>query len=162
MFSHYQKVLSIRAAYKEIFANGERTVVMLSDEEGYDVVKRSYEGASVYVALNITAAAKELTIPVDMAAGTRVQDLYGGKIYTVSESGEVTLTIPAAAEGGTAILVLAPEGAIEDTPVETPTETPGDETKPKNNIGWIIAAVGAGAVAIGAGTAVAIKKKKSK
>lgn len=162
MFSHYQRVLSIRAAYKELFANGDRTVVMLSDEEGYDVVKRSYEGASVYVALNITAAAKELTIPVDMAAGTRVQDLYGGKIYIVSESGEVTLTIPAAAEGGTAILVLAPEGATEDTPVETPTETPNDETEPKNNIGWIIAGIGAGAVAIGAGTAVAIKKKKSK
>ncbi len=164
MFSHYQKVLAIRAAYKELFANGDRTVIALSDEEGYDIVKRSYNGESVYIALNITAEAKELTFPVEAEAGALLQDLYSGKLYTASDSKEITVTVPAAAEGGTVILALAPEGAGEETPAES-TDTPAasdGETEPKDNTLWVIAGVGAGVVVIGAGTAVAIKKKKNK
>ena len=39
-------------------------VVAGSDEEGYDVVSRSYGGTTLYVGMNIKDTAKEVKVPV--------------------------------------------------------------------------------------------------
>ena len=60
----------------------------------------------MYVALNITASETEVTFPVDQKAGSELTDLYSGKYYVVSDTQEVTITIPAAADGGTVIFYV--------------------------------------------------------
>lgn len=103
-YQHYKNLLSIRNAYTDVFARGIRKVVASSDEEGYDVVSRSYGGTTLYVGMNIKDAAKEVKVPVSLAAGTEVKDLYSGATYTVGSDKTVAVTIPAAKDGGTVIL----------------------------------------------------------
>lgn len=103
-YQHYKNLLSIRNAYTDVFARGSRTVVASSDEECYDVVSRSYGGTTLYVGMNIKDTAKEVKVPVSLAAGTEVKDLYSGATYTVGSDKTVAVTIPAAKDGGTVIL----------------------------------------------------------
>jgi len=103
-YQHYKNLLSIRNAYTDVFARGSRTVVAGSDEEGYDVVSRSYGGTTLYVGMNIKDTAKEVKVPVSLAAGTEVKDLYSGATYTVGSDKTVAVTIPEAKDGGTVIL----------------------------------------------------------
>ena len=71
-YQHYKKMLSIRNAYTDVFARGSRNVVASSDEEGYDVVSRSYGGTTLYVGMNIKDTAKEVKVPVNANAGNTV------------------------------------------------------------------------------------------
>ena len=103
-YQHYKNLLSIRNAYTDVFARGSRTVVASSDEECYDVVSRSYGGTTLYVGMNIKDTVKEVKVPVSLAAGTEVKDLYSGATYTVGSDKTVAVTIPAAKDGGTVIL----------------------------------------------------------
>lgn len=103
-YQHYKNLLRIRNAYTDVFARGSRTVVAGSDEECYDVVSRSYGGTTLYVGMNIKDTAKEVKVPVSLAAGTEVKDLYSGATYTVGSDKTVAVTIPAAKDGGTVIL----------------------------------------------------------
>lgn len=144
MLSHYRKLLAIRAAHKELFARADRTVLAMSDEEGYDIVKRAYGDDAVYIALNLGSEVKSVTVAVELAAGTALTDLYGGGSYTVSETGELTLPIPAAADGGTMILRVEPPAP----------------PAPDSNPAVIAAIVIAAAVAAGAVAVVMILRKK--
>ena len=104
MLNHYEKLLSIRNEYKKLFARGARSSVLASDDDGYDVFTRSYNGTKLYVGLNIKDADQTISIPVSEAAGSTMTDLYSGKTYTVSTDGKVEITIPKAVDGGTVIL----------------------------------------------------------
>lgn len=104
IYSHYKTMLAIRSEYSEVFAKGDRASVLLSDAEGYDVISRSYGGDTLYVGMNIKDAARTVTIPVDAAAGAEMENLYDGTLYTVAADQTVTITIPAAADGGTIVL----------------------------------------------------------
>ncbi len=104
MLNHYKKLLSIRNEYKKLFARGDRSSVLVSDKDGYDVFTRSYNGTKLYVGLNIKDENQTISIPVSEAAGSTMKDLYSGKTYTVSTDGKVEITIPKAADGGTVIL----------------------------------------------------------
>ena len=104
MLNHYKKLLSIRNEYKKLFARGDRSSVLASDDDGYDVFTRSYNGTKLYVGLNIKDADQTISIPVSEAAGSTMTDLYSGKTYTVSTDGKVEITIPKAVDGGTVIL----------------------------------------------------------
>lgn len=104
MLNHYKKLLSIRNEYKKLFARGDRSSVLVSDKNGYDVFARSYNGTKLYVGLNIKDADQTISIPVSEAAGSTMTDLYSGKTYTVSTDGKVEITIPKAVDGGTVIL----------------------------------------------------------
>lgn len=119
-YQHYKNLLSIRNAYTDVFARGSRTVVAGSDEEGYDVVSRSYGGTTLYVGMNIKDTAKEVKVPVSLAAGTEVKDLYSGATYTVGSDKTVAVTIPAAKDGGTVILTevkkTKDQGKTDPTP----------------------------------------------
>lgn len=124
-YQHYKNLLSIRNAYTDVFARGSRTVVAGSDEEGYDVVSRSYGGTTLYVGMNIKDTAKEVKVPVSLAAGTEVKDLYSGATYTVGSDKTVAVTIPAAKDGGTVILTEVKKtkdpGKTDPTPVDKKT-----------------------------------------
>lgn len=126
-YQHYKNLLSIRNAYTDVFARGSRTVVASSDEECYDVVSRSYGGTTLYVGMNIKDTAKEVKVPVSLAAGTEVKDLYSGATYTVGSDKTVTVTIPAAKDGGTVILTEVKK-TVDPTPADPgkkdPTPTP--------------------------------------
>ncbi len=126
-YQHYKNLLSIRNAYTDVFARGSRTVVAGSDEERYDVVSRSYGGTTLYVGMNIKDTAKEVKVPVSLAAGTEVKDLYSGATYTVGSDKTVAVTIPAAKDGGTVILTEVKK-TVDPTPADPgkkdPTPTP--------------------------------------
>lgn len=121
-YQHYKNLLSIRNAYTDVFARGSRNVVASSDEEGYDVVSRSYGGTTLYVGMNIKDTVKEVKVPVSLAAGTEVKDLYSGATYTVGSDKTVTVTIPAAKDGGTVILTEVKK-TVDPTP--TPVKKDG-------------------------------------
>lgn len=126
-YQHYKNLLSIRNAYTDVFARGSRTSILSSDEDGYDVVARSYGDTTLYVGMNIKDTAKEVKVPVSLAAGSEVKDLYSGATYTVGSDKAVTVTIPAAKDGGTVILTEVKK-TVDPTPADPgkkdPTPTP--------------------------------------
>lgn len=103
IYNHYKTMLSIRNAYTDVFARGSRTSILLSDEGGYDVIARSYGDTTLYVGMNVSTNELQLTIPVTEGDASVMTDLYSGKTYVVN-GGNVTVTIPSAADGGTVIL----------------------------------------------------------
>ena len=127
IYKHYKTMLSIRNAYTDVFARGSRNVVASSDEEGYDIIARSYGDTTLYVGMNINDTAKEVKVPVNANAGDTVKNLYDGKTYTVSSDKTVTVSIPAAKDGGTVILTEVKK-TVDPTPADPgkkdPTPTP--------------------------------------
>ena len=113
-YQHYKTMLSIRNAYTDVFARGSRTSILSSDEDGYDVIARSYGDTTLYVGMNINEKATEVTIPVSAEAGSKMKNLYDGKEYTVSADKTVTVSIPAAKDGGTVILNAVKSAIIPD------------------------------------------------
>ena len=113
-YQHYKTMLSIRNAYTDVFARGSRTSILSSDEDGYDVIARSYGDTTLYVGMNINKKATEVTIPVSAEAGSKMENLYDGKEYTVSADKTVTVSIPAAKDGGTVVLNAVKTAIIPD------------------------------------------------
>lgn len=132
-YQHYKNLLSIRNAYTDVFARGSRTVVAGSDEEGYDVVSRSYGGTTLYVGMNIKDTAKEVKVPVSLAAGTEVKDLYSGATYTVGSDKTVAVTIPAAKDGGTVILTEVKK-TVDPTPADPGKKDPTPAPAKKDGV----------------------------
>ena len=64
--------------------------------------------------MNINEKATEVTIPVSAEAGSKMKNLYDGKEYTVSADKTVTVSIPAAKDGGTVILNAVKSAIIPD------------------------------------------------
>lgn len=137
IYNHYKTMLSIRNAYTDVFARGSRTSILSSDEDGYDVIARSYGDTTLYVGMNIKEKATDVTIPVSAEAGSKIENLYDGKEYTVSADRTVTVSIPAAKNGGTVILTEVKK-TVDPTPADpgktdpTPADpTPADPTPAK-------------------------------
>ena len=135
IYKHYKTMLSIRNAYTDVFARGSRNVVASSDEEGYDVVSRSYGGTTLYVGMNIKDAAKEVKVPVNANAGDTVKNLYDGKTYTVSSDKTVTVSIPAAKDGGTIILTEVKK-TVDPTPTPAEKDDKDSTTTPAAKVDW--------------------------
>lgn len=117
IYNHYKTMLAIRNAYTDVFARGNRSTVAVSDADGYEVISRSYGNSTLYVGMNVKEAEKEVVIPVAESAGTVLRNLYDGKTYTVSADQNVSVTIPAAKDGGT--IVLTAETKAEPAPDNT-------------------------------------------
>lgn len=135
IYKHYKTMLSIRNAYTDVFTRGSRNVVASSDEEGYDVVSRSYGGTTLYVGMNIKDAAKEVKVPVNANAGDTVKNLYDGKTYTVSSDKTVTVSIPAAKDGGTVILTEVKK-TVDPTPTPAEKDDKDSTTTPATKVDW--------------------------
>lgn len=132
-YQHYKNLLSIRNAYTDVFARGSRTVVASSDEECYDVIARSYGDTTLYVGMNIKDTAKEVKVPVSLAAGTEVKDLYSGATYTVGSDKTVAVTIPAAKDGGTVILTEVKK-TVDPTPADPGKKDPTPAPAKKDGV----------------------------
>lgn len=106
IYNHYKKMLSIRSEYADVFAKGTRQSVSGTNADKYDVFSRSYNKTTLYVGINIDInTGKEVSFAVNNSGITAYRDLYSNQEYTVSEDGKVTITIPAAKNGGTIVLV---------------------------------------------------------
>ena len=114
MFNHYKKVLNIRRDYSEVFAKGTRKAVAADSALGYEVFSRSYEDTTIYVGVNVHGTDRQAKFFVPGATGSVYTDLYSGKTYKVASDGSITVTIPMAQNGGTAILV-GTGVAVKDT-----------------------------------------------
>ena len=130
ILNHYKGLLAARNVYSEVFAKGERVGLGTSDADGYVVFDRVYEGRHVVTALNTTDKAKTITFDLKKVA---VDDVYTNLItsgYGNSskiDGTKVTLTIPAASEGGTYMFTYADnkqqqqqqEAKLENTVIKT-------------------------------------------
>lgn len=138
IYNHYKTMLAIRNAYTDVFARGNRSTVAVSDADGYEVISRSYGNSTLYVGMNVKEAEKEVVIPVAESAGTVLKNLYDGKTYTVSADRNVSVTIPAAKDGGTIVLTVekktepAPDEKQDDKKTDT-AESNGNAQSSGNN-----------------------------
>lgn len=101
--AHYKTMLAIRNKYSDVLAKGSRTTVVADNERGLDVFTRSYGGTSLIVALNIRDAAQEYVL-VGQNPGATFNDLYSDTQYVADKNGNVIITVPAVADGGTVVL----------------------------------------------------------
>ncbi|CAM3882598.1 pullulanase [Alkalicoccus chagannorensis] len=131
---HYTKLLDFRGEHNEVLSRGDRNQVAGSDEDGYMVFSRAYDGEAVYTGLNTSD--EEQTAVLDVSSDdTVVIDAYSGSTYEAAD-GTVEVTIPAAADGGTALLTTENgviEGAGEDVEAPEEPETPADESDIPDN-----------------------------
>lgn len=104
VLDHYSKVLNFRSAHSEVFAKGDRATIGGSDADKFLLFARKNGNESAYVGLNVADTAKDVKLTV--TAGAVVTDHYANQTYTASEAGEVTLFIPAKADGGTVLLTV--------------------------------------------------------
>jgi secreted pullulanase len=109
ILTHYQKILNFRGDHSEVFAKGNRNYVGGTNAEKFLLFSRTYKNDSVHVGLNVADSAKEVTLSVDSPDAV-ITDHYSNKVYTTTEEGTVTITIPAKADGGTVLLSV--EGGI--------------------------------------------------
>ena len=133
IYNHYKTMLAIRNTYTDVFARGNRSTVAASDAEGYEVISRSYGADTLYVGMNVKEAAKEVVIPVTAKAGTILTNLYDGKTYTVSADQKVSITIPAAKDGGTIVLTEQTKELPKPTPDEKQDNKKTDTAESNGN-----------------------------
>ena len=133
IYNHYKTMLAIRNAYTDVFARGNRSTVTASDAEGYEVISRSYGADTLYVGMNVKEAAKEVVIPVTAKAGTILTNLYDGKTYTVSADQKVSITIPAAKDGGTIVLTEQTKEQPKPAPDEKQDDKKTDTAESNGN-----------------------------
>lgn len=108
IYNHYKKMLAIRSEYADVFAKGSRQFVSGTNADKYDVFSRSYNGTTLYVGINIDAnTAKTAKFKVNNSGITGYKDLYSDQEYMVAEDGTIEVSIPAAKNGGTVVLVAS-------------------------------------------------------
>ena len=116
VLEHYKKVLAFRNANTDVFAKGDRGKIAGTDSEKYLIFTRSYGDESVYVGLNTSVAAKDVTL--NFGSGDAVvTDHYSGQTYEATEEGKVTFTIPSMEDGGTVLFTVENGGVpVVDEP----------------------------------------------
>ncbi|WP_416151885.1 pullulanase [Salipaludibacillus sp. HK11] len=103
ILEHYQAILSFRGDNSEVFARGERNQIAGSDDEEFLLFDRAYNGDSVYVGLNVSEEEQYVTLNVD-SEDVEVMNHYNGEAFATNSDNEVTIPIPAMADGGTVLL----------------------------------------------------------
>lgn len=108
ILNHYKKMISIRNAFPEIFAKGDRENLYM--DEDVSVFQRSYGDENIIVGLNTSDEAKDISF--DYKTEGKIVDLYGN--VKINKKGDkISLTIPSRNEGGTVVLAqesIIPEG----------------------------------------------------
>ena len=111
MLAHYKTLLAARNKYSKVFAKGERTKIAGSDELGYMIFSRRYLNQNVVVGLNISNEEKTVTITLPFAKDATVIDEYSGTTYKTGADGTLSITIPAAQDGGCVLLAVTSSGS---------------------------------------------------
>lgn len=142
ILNHYKKLLEARNTYSDVFSKGERVNLASSDEEGYLVFDRVYQGQHVIMAVNITDEAKTVTFDLTKKAADEVYtNLITAGYWKGSQINgtSVTITIPPTSEGGTYMFEYSENKADEEKPEDDgndgndgndaiPEEKPEDNT----------------------------------
>ncbi|SDC30062.1 pullulanase, extracellular [Pelagirhabdus alkalitolerans] len=120
ILDHYQSILSFRDDYSHILSRGDRSVVAGSNDDGYLIVEREYDGESVYVAFNQANEAQEVYLEVT-ESDAELMNYYSDDVISVETSDDdshlVSFEIPAMDDGGTALLSVD-NGQLIDTTEE--------------------------------------------
>lgn len=123
MLSHYKKLTAFRHQYSDVFAKGDYAYVAGSDEEGYFVFSRSWNGEVVYVGLNTTNSDKVVQIPYHEMMKETAIDHYNNKTYTVENTAQgkgFSVMLPSRQSGGTILVDL--KEAIVSPPIDSDHE----------------------------------------
>lgn len=130
ILAHYQTLLAFRNAYSKVLSKGTRETLLADNDLGQLVVKRAYNQDAVYVGFNPTLEQQEVTLKAS-SANVEVTDHYSNQQYQatmIEDDYYVTFTIPASADGGTALLhvsggeLLSTDIVIDEPAEETPVE----------------------------------------
>lgn len=127
---HYQTVLRFRNEFSKVLAKGNRETVVVNDELGHLISKRSHNGTSVYLGFNVTDQPQEISLNTSTEE-VIVTDHYSGDVFSATATDEgaaVTVTIPAMADGGTVLL------STEGGELLSVTDTPTDEEVNENEV----------------------------
>lgn len=129
IYEHYKKMLHIRDNYSKIFSKGTRTQIGGSDQDGYDVFTRTYQGQSVVVGINTKTTAQQVTFTVPGYKNTKWVEQYSNQTVQADRDGKVTITLPASLDGGTIVLAagsnpVTPPGGSTSASGTSGTTTP--------------------------------------
>ncbi|MCA1055233.1 pullulanase [Rossellomorea aquimaris] len=130
---HYKKILNFRGEHSKVFAKGERTFIGGTNSDQFLMFARKHEDESVYVGLNVGEKATEIKVTVDSPDAV-ITDHYSGKEYAASGAEEVTVPIPAIADGGTVLLTVAGGSITAAERGSRDGTEPEVEPVPENNI----------------------------
>lgn len=130
IYEHYKKMLRIRDNYSKIFSKGTRVQIGGSDQVGYDVFTRTYQGKSVVVGINTKTTAQQITFTVPGYKNTKWVDQYSNQTVQADSDSKVTLTLPSSLDGGTIVLAAAsstvtPPGTSNPGSGSTGSSAPG-------------------------------------
>ena len=114
MYTHYKQLLKVRNDNTKVFAKGTRKTVAGSNADGFLVVERESGGKKALVGFNLNDTAKQVTINVGTINSKTIIDQYNNLAYTVDSKNNITFTIPAVQDGGTAILVYESKSPVID------------------------------------------------
>lgn len=141
MYVHYAKLLAIRNQYTDVFAKGGRQTVALqknanTNKEEQLVIQKTYGNDTLYIGFNIVDdSSSEITL--NLEANSKYTDLYSNTVYTTDENGKVVVTIPAAKNGGTVVLVKgevkAPTTDVSSNKDDKATVTKNTSNKKKKH-----------------------------
>lgn len=125
ILTHYKILLEFREQFNQVLSKGTRETMIADDDLNQLVVKRTYEDEAVYLAFNPSANTQEISLQAS-GKDVTVTDHYSGEVYETTTSNDkyiVTINVPAAKDGGTALLQV--EGGdllkvevTEDVPTE--------------------------------------------
>ncbi|MFD2671350.1 alpha-amylase family glycosyl hydrolase [Marinicrinis sediminis] len=118
---HYMKLLNIRDDHSKIFSKGTRSKIQGSNADEYLVFEREHEDEALYVGLNTSDSAQQVTLTLDgITEGMEIYDAYNRVVYTADANDQIEVTLPAMHDGGTFILTDVP--AEEQLALELDTE----------------------------------------
>ncbi|MCD8506321.1 MAG: MSCRAMM family adhesin SdrC [Alkalibacterium thalassium] len=132
ILTHYQKVIGFRNEFSELLSRGTRETFLTSEDEDWMIVERALEDESVFLAFNTSEEEQLISVGVD-SSDVIVMDHYSDSQYSAEETGDsqiITFTLPAMADGGTALLTVD-NGSLIAEEIETPddSEEPVEETE---------------------------------
>lgn len=114
MYTHYKQLLKVRNDNTKVFAKGSRKTVVGSNADGFLVMEREYNGKKALVGFNLNDTEKEVTINVGTINSKTITDQYNVSTYAVDSNNNITFTIPAVQDGGTAILTYEAKTTVID------------------------------------------------
>jgi secreted pullulanase len=121
ILDHYQRVIQFRNEFSEVLSRGTRSTFAGSDEEGWLIAERSYNGETVYLAFNVTDEEQEITLEASSEELILIDHYSGEQVEPIDNT--VTFTLPTMDEGGTALLSvqngeLLPEQVAPSDPID--------------------------------------------
>ena len=111
LLDHYRKITNIRRENAEVFSRGDRE--SLHTDANVSVFKRSHDGESLLVGLNIFDQDQKVTFSLDKNLGNKLIDIYNDNKEYIAENGKVEITIPANSKGGTSVFRVEKDPSLE-------------------------------------------------